>query len=162
MEVLKSDAGFVLEIGSRVLERASESLCFSCKSRPKFSPPTEIPPRHEHEELQDFQEGSKTIPDEGTVVFGLSHQDPDWTTNACGYSFERLQKGPLAVTATKYGDRTIELGIEGLRNHTVFARHRIPRGEYPGVTVAITWKQSEILVYLNGECVGTITEQQEG
>ena len=160
-EVLVSVADFVLEVGDRAIEVSSQNLGYCRKSRPRFvaeGPTTSEP----HPEEQHFEGGGTTLSPEGTVMFVVNHPHPDWRTNSHGYSFGTIRKGSLSVTSQKHPDGTMGLTIAGLTKRTLIVRRAIPAFDQPGVMVGITWDASEIVVYLNGQEVDTISYIAEG
>lgn len=94
---------------------------------------------------------------EGTVDFWLKHEHGNWATNDYGYDFGRFQTRELSISALKHPDRTIELEISGPFGQFNF-RHPIPECDERGLYVAITWRDSEIQLYLNGQLVDTASD----
>lgn len=160
-QILTSDAAYVLEVGDRVIDQASKSLNFRRKSRPRFVAEKQVildPPPEE----QQSEGEAVALPSEGTIVFSVSHPHQDWCTNQQAYSFGRIVKGPIAVVPQKHPDGTMELDISGLTGQPLTIRRPIPASEQPGVTVAITWTESKITVYLNGQQVELVSCVTEG
>lgn len=160
-QVLISDAAYVLEVGDRVIDQASKSLDFRRKARPRFVADKQVildPPPEE----QQTESEAATLPSEGTVMFLVLHSHQDWCTNQQGYTFGRMVKGPITVIPQKHPDGTMELDISGLTGQPLTIRRPIPASEQPGVTVAITWTESKITVYLNGQQVDLVSCVTEG
>ena len=157
IKVLKSDARYVLEIGSRVMESASKVLGFSRSPRTTFTTSETIACQHTQDDSKEFDEDSEGVTEEGSIVYMVDHPDSDWMENARGYSFDKFKKGVLSVSTTKHGDGSIELGIVGLSDHhSIITRHKVGRGKQPGLMIAITWQENRVSVYINGELVNTI------
>jgi hypothetical protein len=95
------------------------------------------------------------IPNEGTFMFWLKHEHKYWTTNTEGYDFGSIKKLGLSANAVKHPDKTIELKFSGPFGQLNF-RRPIPKCDERGLQVAITWKDSEVLLYLNGQLVDTV------
>lgn len=162
VEVLASDADLVLEVGSRILEAATQNLGFSRKHRPRHIVEEPVvsqqpPPGEKH-----FETGESELPKEGTVMFSMNHPHSDWITNSNGYSFGVFKKGVLSISSTKHPDGTMELTITGLKDRPILTRQGIPASEFPGVTIAITWNEGEVVVYINGQRVDAIRLTTEG
>ena len=155
-QVLVSDAGYVLEVGDRVINLASERLDFHRKSRPRYVIETE-PDKETHSEKNHFMKKATTLPSEGTVAFFVNHPHQDWRTNSNGYTFNRFTYGPLSVETRKHPDGTIELTISGITEQPLNIRRAIPAFDQPGVRVVVTWNASEIVAYFNGRQVDTIS-----
>jgi len=156
VEVLKADADFALEVGGRVLERASQAVELAPMVRPVHDFVSVACQQPTGERPQDFQQEPLPIPAEGTMVFGIDHPDTDWTTNTQEYSFGAFRRGLVSVTVRKHADATLELKVEGLRRGPIIARQPIPPGKSPGVQAAIVWTASQAEFYLNGQCVQTV------
>ena len=92
---------------------------------------------------------------EGTLAFLLKHEHRDWTTNSNGYDFGSFEKPGLSANAVKHPDKTIELKFYGPFGQLRF-RRPIPRCDERGLQVVITWRDSEVKLYLNGELVDTV------
>lgn len=94
-----------------------------------------------------------SIQNEGTITFWLEHQHSDWSTNSNQYNFGPFTSHGLKVTATKYQDKTLEIDIDGPLGHHVNFKQPTPAGDKRGVSVAITWKGSNINIFLQGKRV---------
>lgn len=90
------------------------------------------------------------------MIFHVDHQHSDWIVNASRYSFGSLQKGCLKVKPKKHEDGTMAIVIDGIADNTLLCREAIPRSTQPGVSIAITWTESDVNIYLNGQKVKTI------
>ena len=135
--ILAADADLTLEVGSRVLDKAERKLLFVRKGS--------FPIRRKKMNNQN----------ERTLVFWLKHEHRDWTINSNGYNFGLFEKPGISANAVKHLDRTIELKFSGPFGQLHF-RRPIPRCDERGLQVVITWRDSEVKLYLNGKLVDTV------
>ena len=157
VQVLTLDASLVLEVGDRVLNHAQDTVSYQ---RKYAFEPLQISPVPPVQEANDFEhESINKLPKEGTVFFLIDHPHSDWVVNRNKYSFSSFQKGGLKVTPTKYHDGTLEIVIEGLTDEALLSRKAIPQSTQPGASIGVTWKDSEVNIYVNGQNVETITRQ---
>ena len=154
VQVLTSDASLVLEVGDRVLNHAQGTLSYQRKHTFEPPPANPVPPV---QEANDFEhEFINKLPNEGTVFFLIDHPHSDWVVNRDKYSFGSLQKEGLKVSPTKYQDGSLEIVIEGLTDEPLLSRKAIPFSSQSGASIAITWKNSEVNIYINGQNLETI------
>jgi hypothetical protein len=154
--VLMSDANFVLEVGERALADAVQKINFVRKTRPTIMVSNEQTNFVPGMQSIDFEDAPLQLTQEGTVMFSVNHQHPDWKTNSYGYHFGPLAQGLLSVRATKHPDRTMEICVEGLSESIVATRQAIPDTQQPDVMVGFTWTGTKIVFYLCGEPVDTV------
>ena len=95
-------------------------------------------------ELSDIQK-------EGTMTFTLSHEHSDWITNKNGYRFKPLSKEGLFIQPFKEPDGTFRISINGPLGHSLTLRQDISGISTPKLHVVLTWKDSSLKLYLNGE-----------
>lgn len=154
VQVLTSDASLVLEVGNRVMKQAQDSRGYLRKYKFK---PLRISKVPTIQDVNDFEhEARNGLPKEGSVIFHVDHQHSDWVVNANRYTFGSLQKGYLKVKPKKHEDGTMAIVIDGIADNTLLCREAIPRSTQPSVSIAITWTESDVNIYLNGQKVKTI------
>jgi hypothetical protein len=151
--ILAADAELVLEVGERTLGLLERNQGFPRRKRaPILTPPkanrTLLP-----SEDGDFEGPKPTGLEEGSVVFTMAHDHPDWTVNTSTYDFGLFALSGLRVRATKHSDRTMEFVVEGFGQFAIITRQPIPSSNHPSVMVVITWSKREIVFYLNGKRV---------
>jgi hypothetical protein len=95
------------------------------------------------------------IEKEGSITFTLKHEHKDWATNDSGYRFGTVKISGVSVEAVKNPDRTVQLKVSGPLGKDFEFRTYIPECDERGLFVAITWKEPEINLYLNGKLVET-------
>ena len=134
--ILAADAELTLEVGSRVLDKAERKLLF----------PKRIIP------LLGGKKSNKQ--NEGTLAFWLNHRHKDWTTNSNGYDFGSFEKSRLTANSVKHPDKTIELKFSGPFGQR---RFQCPIPKCVALMVGITWRDSEVKLYLNGELIDTVS-----
>lgn len=91
------------------------------------------------------------LKNEGSMVFGLNHENKDWSTNSSGYNFGSFQHEEISAKVTKHPDKTIEIELIGPFDKNFVFRRPIPPCDDRGLHVAITWKDDMVQLYLNGE-----------
>lgn len=91
------------------------------------------------------------LKNEGSIVFGLSHEHKDWPTNSSGYKFDIIEQKDISVEAKKLPDKTIEIKLTGPFDKTFVFQRPIPQCDERGLQVAMTWKDDEVKLYLNGQ-----------
>lgn len=155
-QVLCSDADLVLEVGGRVLAEAEQSLGFSRRERARLK--LRQPPSQQAQPVErtDFEAEVTQLPREGSVAFLVDHPHPDWRTNGNCYRFGEVTHGPLSISSAKLSDCTMEITIRGLLDRPVSTRSRMPVGSQPGAMIAVTWTDTQLDVYINGQLVDTI------
>lgn len=96
------------------------------------------------------------LAEEGTITFVLEHEHQDWPTNDQGYKFGTIDTGQgVKAGAVKNPDKTLELRVSGPFGRQFHFHRPIPPCDERGLTVAITWKEPEVKLYLNGQEVET-------
>lgn len=98
------------------------------------------------------------LKNEGTMVFWLNHEHKDWSTNSSGYNFGTSRMEDISAETTKHPDKTIEIKLTGPFDKSFVFRRPIPQCDPRGLQVAITWKDDEVKLYLNGQLVETKNE----
>jgi hypothetical protein len=93
---------------------------------------------------------------EGSIVFGLNHPHSDWTTNKNSYNFGTIEKSGITIKAIKDPDRTFRLKISGPFGQQFSLSEPIPKCDENGLSVAITWKDFELKLYLNGKLTDSV------
>ncbi len=94
---------------------------------------------------------------EGSIRFWLQQEQPDWTIDENVYQFRSIRQSGIAIKATKHPDKTIELNVTGPLGQSLRFRQPIPPCDKRGLHVVLTWKQSEIKLYLNANPVETLS-----
>ena len=160
--VLMTEADLVLEVGERVLYEAEIKSGFVRKLRPEIAMPNNPVKAYRDLYRSDFENDEKPISKEGTVMFLVNHPNADWMANAHTYNFGLFRQGALSVRTVKHPDKTMEIDVEGLEMGRLSTRKTIPESEQPGVMVGITWSESEVIFYLNGERVDVVVSKTKG
>jgi hypothetical protein len=153
VRVLSLDADLVLEVGERTLAQLERVEGLVRRTRAPIPTSTIRENFRLPGHIDDFEGAPAALPPEGTVIFLINHLDPNWRQNENTYDFGQFVQPDLKVRAVKHSDRTIELVVEGLGQFTMATRQVIPDVDQPGVVVAITWSNGEIIFYLCGERV---------
>nr|BAM62622.1 hypothetical protein [uncultured microorganism] len=95
-------------------------------------------------ELTDVQK-------ESSMTFTLSHEHNDWMTNKNAYKFKPLSIEGVFIQPFKDPDCTFRISINGPLGHSLTLRQNISGITTPKLHVALTWKDSSVKLYLNGE-----------
>ena len=91
------------------------------------------------------------LKNEGSIVFGLSHEHKDWPTNSSGYKFPTINQKDISAEVTKHPDKTIEIKVIGPFDKSFVFKKPVPPCDQRGLQVAITWKNNKVELYLNGQ-----------
>lgn len=95
---------------------------------------------------------------EGTVMFRLRHEHPDWTTNEHTYNFQKLSFSGMTVVPIKWPNGTITLEVDGPLGAGFYFKHPIPPSDqYGGLRVRMQWESGSIHLFLNDSLVQTVT-----
>ena len=98
-----------------------------------------------------------SILNEGSMTFWLRHEHKDWTSNSNTYSFGEIEHSGIIAGSIKKPDRTVEIKLSGALGRDFTFRQSIPTCDERGLSVAFTWTDKEINLYLNGRLVETIS-----
>lgn len=101
-----------------------------------------------------------SLKNEGSIVFGLSHEHKDWPTNSSGYNFPTIKQKDIVAETTKHPDKTIEMKLIGPFDKTFVFQNPIPPCDQRGLQVAMTWKDDKVELYLNGKPIETKTIEE--
>jgi len=93
------------------------------------------------------------LKNEGSMVFWLSHEHKDWSTNSSGYNFRAIEQKEISAEAKKHPDKTIEIKLIGPFDKTFVFKNPIPQCDHRGLQIAMTWKNDKVELYLNGKPV---------
>jgi hypothetical protein len=97
VKVVLIDAAYVLEVGTRVLERATQSLGYTRKVRSAITieptPASNGAPEHAP------TPSAREVGPEGSIMLTLYHEHSDWQTNASTYSFGLFGDNSVCVKA---------------------------------------------------------------
>ena len=96
-----------------------------------------------------------SLKQEGSMDFWLKHPHRDWATNDNGYRFGPFSYEGITCSAIKHPNRTIEISVRGPFDRRFTFRYPMPQCDERGLHVAITWKDDQVKLYLNGKHVGT-------
>jgi hypothetical protein len=88
---------------------------------------------------------------EGSITFWARHEHPDWATNSHSYKWGPIAADHILVAASKDSDAAIEVEVSGPFGETFSFRQKMPLCGPHGLFVAVTWKDGEVILYLNGE-----------
>jgi hypothetical protein len=91
------------------------------------------------------------LKNEGSMVFWLNHEHKDWPTNLYGYNFGTIKQKDILAEANKHPDKTIEIKLFGPFDKSFVFQKPIPTCDQRGLQVAMTWKNDEVKLYLNGK-----------
>ena len=92
---------------------------------------------------------------EGTITFWLRHEHPDWVTNESGYDFEPVQSESVSVEVRKEPEKTVAIKLIGPYDQSFLFHQPIPPCDDRGLFVALTWKNRNVTLHLNGKEVDT-------
>jgi hypothetical protein len=92
---------------------------------------------------------------EGTIAFFVKHKHADWTSNADRYRFPDVRRDPIAVSAVKQPDGTIEITISGPFGGRYAFAAPIPPCDERGLHINLTWVDRRVMLSLNGADIET-------
>ena len=92
---------------------------------------------------------------EGSMTFWLRHEHKDWATNNSSYNFGAVQTEDVSAKAVKHPDKSVEIKLLDPFNQSFSFRQPIPTCDDRGLFVALTWKDRQVKLYLNGNEVET-------
>ena len=157
VSLLSSDAELVLEVGEAALSRANGKHDFARVSIPPRVDPSPARDLSSRALDNDFESPLSPVPAEGTVMFLVSHEHPDWHENGSRYDFGVFTQGALNVRAIKHPDRTMQISVTGFGESALETRKPIPKSGQAGVMVGCTWSGSEFVFYLCGVRVDSLS-----
>ena len=98
------------------------------------------------------------LKDEGTVELRVGHRNAKWASDNNSYTFPEAGHGGITLQATKHPDSTIEVRLSGARGIDVAFQHPMPATVgVDQLHIAVTWKASQIKLYLDGVLIETMT-----
>lgn len=107
-----------------------------------------------------FRRTGMGLKNEGSIVFWLSNEHKDWPTNSSGYNFPTVKHKDITAEVKKHPDKTVEIKLTGPFDKTFTFRNPIPLCDQRGLQVAMTWKDDEVQLYLNGKPIKTKTVEE--
>lgn len=94
---------------------------------------------------------SESVQREGTVAFVVKHADADWSTNQKEYDFGRFEQPGIAIVVKKHADGSVQVAVAGPLGRDFTFRKPCPDCAAGDLFVAVTWKEHEVNLYLNGQ-----------
>jgi hypothetical protein len=91
------------------------------------------------------------IINEGTISFWIHHEHTDWSMNSNGYNFGSVRQGEITASVVKHPNKIIDVTIDGPFGKQFTFTRPVPEANERGVFVAVTWKNPEVTLYLNGQ-----------
>lgn len=92
---------------------------------------------------------------EGTLTFFVKHRNPEWSVDADTYRFPAVRRDPIAVSAVKHADGSIDVVLSGPFGGEYSFNHPIPPCDQRGLQIGLTWVHNRVMLYLNGELCQT-------
>lgn len=118
--------------------------------------PVDVLPDYRSLRDQIYHANPLSLENEGHITFWIRHEHRDWSTNSAGYNLGQIAEPGISVDAKKHPDKTVELKVLGPFGHHFTFRTQIPPSDEHGLFVAITWKDRNVHLYLNGQRVETL------
>jgi len=92
---------------------------------------------------------------EGSITFWLRHEHKDWAKNNSGYTFGVVRMEDISAEAVKHPDKSVEIKCVGPFDQSFSFRQLLPACDDSGLFVALTWKDRQVKLCLNGNEAGT-------
>ncbi len=92
---------------------------------------------------------------EGTITFRTKGQHDDWSTNDQDYQFPPAGREGIEIQSRKKSDKTVELNVTDQFGNSAAFQEPLPSCDDRGLSVAISWKNQTVDLFLNGRKVAS-------